>query len=112
MRLRFKEPVDPELWTGIKDATEFGPASIQPYDEVEESSKGPQSEDCLMLNVWTQGLNDNKKRPVMVWVHGGGFFTGGANNPLYDGSSFAERGDVVLVVHTVSAGCFGLVVSG
>ena len=95
--LRFKAPVDPEPWTGIKDATEFGPASIQPYDEGGLVSMGSQSEDCLLLNVWTQGLDDNKKRPVMVWIHGGGFFTGGTNDSWYDGSFFAERGDVVLV---------------
>lgn len=86
--LRFKAPVDPEPWTGIKDAIEFGPASIQPYDEGETISRGSQCEDCLLLNIWTQGLDDTKKRPVMVWIHGGGFFTGGTNNSWYDGSFF------------------------
>ena len=105
--LRFKAPVDPEPWTGVKDTTEFGPASIQPYDEGEAVSKGPQSEDCLLLNVWTQGLDDNKKRPVMVWIHGGGFFTGGTNNPLYNGTFFAERGDIVLVSIQYRLGALG-----
>lgn len=105
--LRFKAPVEPEPWTEIKDTTEFGPASIQPYDEVETASHGPQSEDCLLLNIWTQGLDDRKKRPVMVWIHGGGFFTGGTNDPKYNGTYFAERGDVVLVSIQYRLGALG-----
>jgi len=105
--LRFKAPVDPEPWTGIKDATEFGPVSIQPYDQEEAVSMGPQSEDCLLLNIWTPGLGDKKKRPVMVWIHGGGFFTGGASDPWYDGTCFAERGDVVLVSIQYRLGALG-----
>ena len=105
--LRFKAPVDPEPWTGIKDTTEFGPVSIQPYDEGEAVSMGPQSENCLLLNIWTQGLDDNKNRPVMVWIHGGGFFTGGTNDPWYDGTLFAERGDVVLVSIQYRLGALG-----
>jgi len=104
--LRFKAPVDPEPCTGVKDTTEFGPASIQPYDEVEKASHGPQSEDCLLLNVWTQGLG-NKKSPVMVWIHGGGFYTGGTTDPLYDGTCLAERGDVVLVSIQYRLGALG-----
>jgi len=105
--LRFKAPVDPETWTGIKDATEFGPASIQPNDEGEAVSMGAQSEDCLLLNIWTQGLDTNKKRPVMVWIHGGGFYTGGTNDPWYDGTFFAKRGDVVLVSIQYRLGALG-----
>jgi len=105
--LRFKAPVDPEPWTGINDATQFGPVSIQPYDELVSASKGPQSEDCLFLNIWTQGLDDKKKRPVMVWIHGGGFFTGGTTHPLYNGTFFAERGDVVLVSIQYRLGALG-----
>ncbi len=105
--LRFKAPVDPEPWIEIKDTTEFGPVSIQPYDEGEAVSKGSQSEDCLLLNIWTQGLDDNKKRPVMVWIHGGGFFTGSTTGPLYNGTFFAERGDVVLVSIQYRLGALG-----
>jgi len=105
--LRFKAPVDLEPWTGIKDATKFGPAGIQPYDEIETASHGPQSEDCLHLNIWTQGIDDDNKRPVMVWIHGGGFYTGGTNDPLYDGASLAERGDVVLVSIQYRLGALG-----
>ncbi len=106
-KLRFKAPVDPEPWAGIKDTTEFGPAAIQPHDEEENVSMGSQSEDCLQLNIWTQGLNDKKNRPVMVWVHGGGFFTGGTNDPWYDGTSFVERGDVVMVTIQYRLGALG-----
>ncbi|MCP4427564.1 MAG: carboxylesterase/lipase family protein, partial [Chloroflexi bacterium] len=105
--LSFKAPVDPEPRTEIKDTTAFGPASIQPYDGGEAVSMGPQSEDCLLLNVWTQGLNDHKKRPVMVWIHGGGFFTGGTNDAWYDGTNIAERGDVVLVSIQYRLGALG-----
>jgi para-nitrobenzyl esterase len=105
--LRFQPPVAPKPWTDIKDATEFGPASIQPYDEGESVSAGPQSEDCLLLNIWTQGLDDHKKRPVMVWIHGGGFFTGGANDAWYEGTKIAERGDVVLVSIQYRLGALG-----
>jgi len=105
--LRFKAPVDPEPWTGIRDATEFGPASIQPYDEEVAVSLGAQSENCLFLNIWTQGLDDKKDRPVMVWIHGGGFFTGGASDSWYDGSFFAQRGDVVLVSIQYRLGALG-----
>ena len=105
--LRFKAPVEPVPMTDTKECTEFGPASIQPLDDVETASAGPQSEDCLSLNIWTQGLDDNKKRPVMVWIHGGGFFTGGANDPIYDGTQLAERGDVVLVSIQYRLGALG-----
>jgi len=105
--LRFKAPVEPEPWTEIKDTTEFGPASIQPYDEVEVASHGPQSEDCLLLNIWTQGLDNKKKRPVMVWIHGGGYFTGGTTDPAYDGAMFVKRGDVVLVTIQYRLGALG-----
>jgi para-nitrobenzyl esterase len=56
------------------------------------------SEDCLFLNVWSKGLNDNRKRPVMVWIHGGGYRTGSANQtPFYDGTMLAKTYDVVVV---------------
>ena len=56
------------------------------------------SEDCQNLNVWTQGVNDRKKRPVMVWLHGGGFSTGSSiESPAYDGENLSKKGDVVVV---------------
>ena len=56
-----------------------------------------ESEDCLVLNVWTPALNDNRRRPVMVWCHGGGFSTGSGSSPITEGEALARRGDVVVV---------------
>ena len=59
---------------------------------------GPEeTEDCLVLNIWTPAINDGRKRPVMFWCHGGGFSTGSASGPVYDGANLARRGDVVVV---------------
>jgi para-nitrobenzyl esterase len=57
----------------------------------------PESEDCLTLNLWTPGLGDGGKRPVMVWLHGGAFACGSANRAVTDGANLARRGDVVVV---------------
>ena len=59
----------------------------------------PEGEDCLVLNVWTPAVNDGRKRPVMVWCHGGGFATGSGSSPVTDGANLARRGDVVVVSH-------------
>jgi len=56
-----------------------------------------QSEDCLVLNVWTPAVNDGRKRPVMLWCHGGGFASGSGSSPVTDGTNLARRGDVVVV---------------
>ncbi len=64
------------------------------------SGEGPQpaeSEDCLFLNVWTPGINDNRKRPVMFWLHGGGFTAGSDSSAMYIGANLARRGNVVVV---------------
>ena len=55
------------------------------------------SEDCLVANVWTRGLNDGLKRPVMLWLHGGGFSTLSSSSILYDGVNLCNRGDVVVL---------------
>jgi para-nitrobenzyl esterase len=110
---RFMPPVPAKSWTGIRDATHFGPASWQPATSpvishlLGYSGLDSISEDCLVLNVWTQGLNDNGLRPVMVWLHGGGFFMGsGDNTPCYNGASLARKG-VVLVSVNHRLGPFG-----
>ena len=78
---RFMPPTPPAPWTGTRDATRYGQACWQPPDVTPStyylmgaSGVGEMGEDCLKLNVWTPGLKDNVKRPVMVWLHGGGFF--------------------------------------
>jgi para-nitrobenzyl esterase len=113
---RFLPPTPPEPWTGIKDATQYGPAIWQitkASTKKEFDLWGPEgfssfSEDCLVLNVWTKGLNDNGKRPVMVWIHGGGFTRGSANDTFwYEGASLAKTQDVVLVSVNHRLGVFG-----
>ena len=104
---RFRAPVPPERWSEVRDATEYGPSTVQrkrfvdPYVAPEPGAKPqppmPMSEDCLILNVFTRGLGDGKKRPVMLWLHGGGFRTGVSSTYASDGVRLTERGDVVLV---------------
>ncbi|MFX1479091.1 MAG: carboxylesterase/lipase family protein [Promethearchaeota archaeon] len=105
--LRFKAPAPVEPWDDVFDATKFSPVSIQPPSQLEAQfgEPLPQSEaDCLTLNIWTQGLDD-KKRPVMFWIHGGGFTTG--NGASLDGSRLAVRGDVVVVSINYRLGYLG-----
>ncbi|MGE0059344.1 MAG: carboxylesterase/lipase family protein [Dehalococcoidia bacterium] len=98
---RFKPPRKPAPWQGVRDAVEVGPACYQPARANFELGVS-MSEDCLVLNVWTRGLGDGGKRPVMVWLHGGGFHTGSAfsssaGRASTDGSSLCKRGDAVVV---------------
>jgi para-nitrobenzyl esterase len=111
---RFMPPTPPEPWPGIKDATEYGPSCWQQIEVPTKTelfrSKGvnSMSEDCLVLNVWTRGVNDSGKRPVMVWLHGGGFSYGaGDSNPCYNGASLARKEDVILVSVNHRLGVFG-----
>src|SRR6202007_1545543 len=66
----------------------------------------PQSADCLYLNIWTPAA-DNKRRPVMVWIHGGAFEIGAGSQAIYDGSTLARRGHVVLVCGKYRLGPLG-----
>jgi carboxylesterase type B len=93
---RFMPPANPAKWSGVRDAFQFGPTAPQTA-----ALPSGQSEDCLVLNVWTPAVKDgsggNKKRPVMFWCHGGGFATGSGSSPGTDGTNLARRGDVVVV---------------
>lgn len=96
---RFRPPQPPPSWKGIRPARSYGTVSLQnpsPIDQIFGVQPEPMSEDCLYLNVVTPGLDD-ARRPVMVWIHGGGFVMGSGSSPLYDGREFARRSDVVFV---------------
>jgi para-nitrobenzyl esterase len=106
-RLRFRAPEPAEPWPGVHRAHGFGPSAIQRAPTaVMNSVPEPRSEDCLYLNIYTPGA-DWKRRPVLFWVHGGGFSFGAGSEPLYDGAHLAERGDVVVVTINYRLGALG-----
>ncbi len=104
---RFLPPRKPTPWTGVRSSRQYGFVCPQDkgtgrqHDEeafITQWNDSIEGEDCLRVNVWTPGINDNKKRPVMVWLHGGGFAAGSGNDILaFDGENLARRGDVVVV---------------
>lgn len=107
--LRFRAPEIPISWRNVRDATKFSPVALQTPSEVMKflgSELEETNEDCLYLNIWSPAA-DNKLRPVMVWVHGGAFAAGSGSSSMYDGTSFASEGDVVVVTFNYRLGVFG-----
>ncbi|MCY4127956.1 MAG: carboxylesterase/lipase family protein [Gammaproteobacteria bacterium] len=102
--LRFEAPRKPEGSTGILDATQFPNRCVQAPAGIFGQAIGATSEDCLYLNIVTPST-DGSHRPVMFWIHGGGFTQGSANG--YDGSMLAVQGDVVVVTINYRLGIFG-----
>lgn len=105
--LRFRPPVPPIAWTEVRSAFDFAPACPQLVEtDPTENNNSVMAEDCLAVNVWTPRVDD-KKRPVMVWIHGGYFAEGSARNTWYDGARLAGRGDIVVVTLQYRLGAFG-----
>ncbi|MHC6627237.1 carboxylesterase family protein [Streptomyces globosus] len=98
--LRFASPRPPAPWSGVRDARSFAPESLQPI--IPGSS-----EDSLYANVWTPGTDPERPRPVLVYIHGGGWMVGGGSLPVYDGARLADRGDLVVVTFNYRLGALG-----
>ena len=111
--LRWKAPQPVTPWSGVKQCAEFARSPIQGkpnefgvYTREFLIKDEPLSEDCLYLNVWTGARSAAEKRPVMVWIYGGGFVSGGTNVPIYDGEALAKKG-IILVSVTYRVGILG-----
>ncbi len=106
--LRWRPPQPAAPWAGVKQAARYGADCMQNRVSWDTSqSTQPVSEDCLTLNVWTPAQAGAKgKLPVMVWIHGGGFVSGSASQPVFEGTKLAQRG-VVLVTFNYRLGRFG-----
>ena len=111
--LRWKSPQPVEAWEGIKKCDNWGPSPMQakPSPFMFWSSEflipeEPISEDCLYLNVWTGAKTETEKRPVLVYIYGGGFRSGGSGCAIYDGEAMAKKG-VVFVSINYRVGVFG-----
>jgi para-nitrobenzyl esterase len=136
---RFMPPRPPQPWSAVRDSLDYGdtcpqvPLGISPFVSHRGGDAKPpepnpvqkqlatffarrnpepkQSEDCLVLNVWTPAA-DSAKRPVMVWLHGGGFAVGSGSSPAYEGEHLAKRGDVVVVTINHRLNVFGYLYLG
>jgi len=97
--LRWRAPKPAAHWEGTRAADQFGPVCMQAGDQK-------MSEDCLYLNVWTGAKEKNDKRPVMLWIYGGGYNNGSGSQPMYDGEALAKKGAVV-VTFNYRLGAFG-----
>jgi para-nitrobenzyl esterase len=105
--LRWREPQPVAHWDGVRMADQFGAMCTQPAFRGAPNANPPKmSEDCLFLNVWTAAASASDRRPVMVWIHPGGYQTGSGSTPGFDGEALAKKG-VVLVTINYRLGVFG-----
>lgn len=110
---RWRDPQPVKSWTGVKQCKTFGASPIQgepkPFYSWSEEfliPKEPIDEDCLYINVWTPANSMKTKKPVLVWIYGGGFNSGGGSVPIYDGAALASK-DIVVVNMNYRVGIFG-----
>lgn len=111
--LRWKRPQEKKHWSGILSCEEYGPSPMQgkpvPFSMWSQEfliPEAPISEDCLYLNIWSSTEKSRTKRPVLVWIYGGGFMSGGSGVPIYDGEALARQGLVVVSIN-YRVGVFG-----
>lgn len=113
---RFRPPQPPPKWAGVRDAFAYGQVAPQaPNSRARAYSglihfdiqPGGMGEDCLVLNLWTPSLDPAAKKPVLVHVHGGGFYGGSGNSPGYDGEELARFGDCVVITINHRLGVMG-----
>ncbi len=113
---RFMPPAKPISWSGVLDTIELGqkapqnPENFIPEVLIQRPRNEPMGEDCLCLNVWTLGREN--KRPVMVWLHGGGFTTGSGGSHYFNGTNLATKHDVVVVTINHRLNLFGFLYLG
>ena len=119
-RNRFMPPVAAAAWAGVRDALSYGPTAPQNPSSMRglvdprsgfaayaDADGIIESEDCLVLNVWAGDASDSRQRPVMVWLHGGGFMASSGSPLIYDGGNLVRRGDVVAVSVNHRLGALG-----
>ncbi len=104
---RFMAPEKPEKWEGIRSSTMYGPVAplMEPTTSVQDEPEfvfdhdwGYTNEDCLRINIWTPSISEGEKRPVLFWIHGGGFTSGSSQElPSTDGENLSKQGNVVVV---------------
>ncbi|MFT4075089.1 MAG: carboxylesterase family protein [Asticcacaulis sp.] len=109
---RFREAPPVVPWIGVRDATRLGPPSLQKAKSTYGEQEPAYAEDCLVLNVWTPAVNDDKRRPVLFYCHGGGFATGSAGSTAQDGARLAALYDVVVVATNHRLGLLGYLYLG
>lgn len=111
--LRWRDPQPVIPWDGVRDAFSYGPIAPQPMHEKDSffgreffAVEEERSEDCLYLNIWTPAKTPDDKLPVLLWIHGGGYFSGSGSEVEFDGEGFCKRG-VILVTINYRLGALG-----
>jgi len=104
---RFKAAPPLATWSGVRDALAWGNPALQAPGQTFGIAEPDPDEDCLFLNIWTPAVNDGRKRPVMFYCHGGGFWAGSGASAMQDGSNLARENDVVVVQSNHRLGLMG-----